>query len=190
MNETFSQVAERLVALRDIMNVTTKEIADYIGISEEDYIEHEKGTLDFSFTFLLKASQCLGVDITDLLTGESPKLSVYSVVKSGKGLPIERRAGFDYESLAFLFKNRDIEVFKVTAKHDPALEKQPIHLSSHKGQEFDYVLSGKLKVQVGGKAEILEPGDSIYYDSSNGHGMIAIGGDCKFIAVVTKTKQD
>ncbi len=190
MNEKFTQIAERLVALRDIMDIGTKEIADYIGISEEEYILHEKGTQDFSFTFLLKASQCLGVDITDLLTGESPKLSVYSVVKKGKGLPIERREGFDYESLAFLFKNRDIEVFSVTAKYDPALEQKPIHLSSHKGQEFDYVLSGKLKVQVGSKTEILEPGDSIYYDSSNGHGMIAVGGNCKFLAVVTKTKKD
>ena len=147
--------------------------------------------MDFSFTFLFKAAQCLGVDITDLLTGESPKLSVYSVVKKGKGLPIERREGFDYESLAYLFKNRDIEVFNVTAKYDSRTENSPIHLSRHKGQEFDYILSGSLKVQVNDKIEVLTEGDSIYYDSGNGHGMIAVGGsDCKFIAVVTKSKKE
>ncbi len=190
MKDSFATIAQRLASLRDIMNVSVKELADAIGISEDEYIEHEKGIIDFPLTFLLKAARCLGVDITDLLTGESPKLSIYSVVKKDKGLPIERRVGFEYSNLAFLFKNRNIEPLKVIAKYDAELENQPIQLSYHKGQEFDYILSGKLKVQVNDKIEILEPGDSIYYDSNYGHGMIAVGGsDCEFIAIVTKIEK-
>ena len=46
-------------------------------------------------------------------------------------------------------------------------------------------MSGSLKVQIGNKVEILNEGDSIYYNSSTPHGMIAIGGkDCVFCAVV------
>ena len=190
MQEMFVGIAERLKALRDIMDISTKEIADYIGISEEEYLEHEKGENDFSFTFLFKASQCLGVDITDLITGESPKLSVYTVVRKNKGLPIERRVGFDYQNLAYLFKAREIETFLVTAKYDSKLENEPIQLSQHKGQEFDYILSGSLKVKINDSVEVLNQGDSIYYDSGNGHGMIATGGeDCTFIAVVTNEKR-
>lgn len=189
MMQEISGIAERLKALRDIMDISTKEIADYIGIPEKEYIEQEKGTQDFSFTFLFKSAQCLGVDITDLLTGESPKLSVYTVVRKGKGLPIERRKGFDYQNLAYLFKNREIEAFYVTAKYDRELEQKPMQLSQHQGQEFDYILSGSLKMTVGGKEEILYEGDSIYYDSGKPHGMIAADGkDCLFLAVLTNEK--
>lgn len=187
MNEKFTAVAERLKGLREIMDIQISDIAEYIGISEEEYIQHEDGNRDFSFTFLLKASQCLGVDITDLLTGESAKLSLYSLVRKNQGLPIERRQGFDYQSLAYMLKNRKIEVFVVTAKYDKVLEENEITLSTHKGQEFDYVLSGSLKVSIDGKTEVLNAGDSIIYDSGKGHGMVAVGGEnCVFLAVVTK----
>ena len=58
-------------------------------------------------------------------------------------------------------------------------------LTTHAGQELDIVIDGKLKVQVGEHYEVLGPGDSIYYDSSTPHGMIAVeGGDCTFYAIV------
>ena len=58
-------------------------------------------------------------------------------------------------------------------------------VTTHAGQECDIVIKGRLKVQVGEHTEILEEGDSIYYDSSTPHGMIAIGGeDCYFYAIV------
>lgn len=187
MKEMFSSIAQRLRGLREIMDISTAEMAEHIGISEEDYIEHEKGGLDFSFTFLFKAAQCLEVDITDILTGESPKLSVYSVVRKNCGLPIKRREGFDYQSLAYLFKNKSIETFLVTAKYSANDENGEIRLSTHAGQEFDYILSGTLKVKINNSIEILNEGDSIIYDSGNGHGMVAAGGcDCIFLAVVTK----
>ncbi|MBR3789429.1 MAG: AMP-binding protein, partial [Clostridia bacterium] len=58
-------------------------------------------------------------------------------------------------------------------------------VTTHAGQELDIVIEGKLKVQVGEHYEILEAGDSIYYDSSTPHGMIAVDGkDCTFYAIV------
>ena len=56
---------------------------------------------------------------------------------------------------------------------------------SHPGQEFDLVLQGSLKVQVGDHTEVLHEGDSIYYNSSLPHGMIAVDGkDCVFLAMI------
>ena len=41
------------------------------------------------------------------------------------------------------------------------------------------------KVQVGEHISVLNPGDSIYYDSGTPHGMVAVGGqDCLFYAIV------
>ena len=60
---------------------------------------------------------------------------------------------------------------------------------SHEGQEFDYVLEGTLKIVLGGNELYLQPGDSIYYDSSLPHVMYAVEGDCRFIAVVINNLQ-
>ncbi len=178
-------IAGRLKGLREMMDISISDMARSTEITEEDYTAHESGEKDFSFTFLLKASKALGVDITDLITGESPKLSLYEVVRKGKGLPIHRREGFDYQHLAYLFKNKMAQPFVVRAKYDSNMEKAPIALSSHEGQELDYVLSGSIKIKVEQHEEILHEGDSIYYDSGKGHGMVAIGGeDAVFIAVV------
>lgn len=191
MMEEIKDVGNRLLDLREILEITPEEMALHIGVDVKDYLAHENGEADFSFTFLFKAAQKLGVDITDLLTGESPRLSTYTLVHKDKGLPIRRRDGFDYQNLAYLFKGRMVEPFLVTAKYDPKLEQQPIELSRHEGQEFDYILSGNLTVQIGEKTEVLGVGDAIYYDASNGHGMIASGGqDCLFLAVVTNTHHE
>ncbi len=70
-------------------------------------------------------------------------------------------------------------------EYNPSQQNKPIHLATHSGQEFDLIISGKLKVQIGNHVEILSEGDSIYYDSSTPHGMIAVDGqDCVFCAVV------
>ena len=49
-----------------------------------------------------------------------------------------------------------------------------------------YVLEGTLKIVLGGNELYLQPGDSLYYDSSLPHVMYAVEGDCRFIAVVIK----
>lgn len=190
MEDKFQEIAQRLKGLREMLEVSVDEMAKAVGVSREVYLAHEDGTCDFSFTFLFKAAQFLNVDITDILTGESPKLSVYTVVREGKGLPIERREEFQYTNLAYLFKNRMVEPFLVTAKYDPEQEQQPIHLSYHEGQEVDYVLKGRLKFRINNSEEILNPGDTVYYDSSNGHGMIAVDGeDAVFLAFVLNPKK-
>ena len=70
-------------------------------------------------------------------------------------------------------------------EYSEELQNKPIHLTKHSGQEFDFVMSGRLKVQIGENVEYLSEGDSIYYNSSTPHGMIAVDGrDCLFVAVV------
>ena len=55
---------------------------------------------------------------------------------------------------------------------------------------MDYILTGRLMVNVGGNVDVLDAGDTIYYDSSQPHGMIAVGGEpCTFLAVVLKPEE-
>lgn len=184
MEEKIIEIAERLKGMRDTLDISAQEMADVTGVTLSDYLQYEAGKKDYSFTFLYKAARRFGIDMTDLITGESPHLSGFSIIRKGEGLPIERRKGFKYQNLAYLFKRRIAEPFLVIAKYDPETAAAPIAMSSHAGQEFDYILSGSLRVQIGDNEVVMREGDTIYYDSGTKHGMVAIDGDCTFMAVV------
>ncbi len=187
MNYSIKEVAERLKGLRDILNVSAEEMCEKTGTSMADYELIEQGEKDFSVTFIYKCAEILGVDIIELLTGENPKLKKYSVVRKGTGLPVKRRESFEYQHLAYLFKNKKIEPFLVIAPYNAEEQDKPISLSVHDGQEFDYIISGTLKLSIDGKEKLLTAGDSIIYDSSAPHGMIAANGEkCEFLAILMK----
>ncbi len=185
MEYNIPEVAQRIRGLREILGISAEDMAKTVGISLKDYLANEAGETDFSFTFLYNCSKKFGVDVMTIITGEEPKLRFYSIVRKGEGLPINRRKGFRYEHLGACFKDKIAEPFLVTAPYREEEQNQEIKLSYHKGQEFDYIISGRLKVALEDHTESLEPGDAIYYNSGHGHGMIATGGeDCVFIAVV------
>jgi len=182
--EQLGLIAFRIRDLRDIAGLTTAQVAQKTGISLEEYEAYETGTRDFSFSHLFNIAEALGVDISDLLTGESPKLHGYVLTRAGQGLKFNRREQYVYHHLAYNFRDKLAEPFIVTVTQDePGAEKQA---HSHEGQEFDYVLEGKLKIVLGGNELYLQTGDSIYYNSSLPHVMYALEGDCRFIAVVVK----
>jgi len=190
MGLNVTEIAERVRSLRESEGYPQQEMADAVGISLDEYVENESGKNDFSFTFLYKCAEKLGVDMIELLTGETPKLTEYTVVRKDKGLPMERRKGFNYFHLASNFKHKTVEPFIVFAPYDGDPQNITIPLSSHEGQEFNYVLEGRLKFRIDGHTEILEPGDSVLYDSGKMHGMIALDKEgCRFIAVVVKKER-
>ena len=181
------EIAERIRGLREMMDMSVEDVAGAVGIAVQEYMECESGKHDFSFTFLYKCADKFGVDIVELLTGENPHLSFYSIVRKGDGLDIKRREGFKYEHLGYRFKSKTAEPFLVTAPYIEAEQTGPIELSTHEGQEFDYILKGTMKAQMEDHMEILQAGDSMYYNSGRGHGMIATGGEeCIFLAIVLK----
>ena len=178
-------IAMRIADLRDISGMSAEQVARKSGVPLEDYLAYETGEKDFSFSHLFNIAETLGVDISDLLTGESPKLRGYILTRAGKGLAFDRRKQYHYQHLAYNFAHKLAEPFIVTVEQDPPGTVKQAH--SHEGQEFDYVLEGYLKMILGGNELLLSPGDSIYYDSSLAHAMYAVEGDCKFIAVVVKS---
>ena len=191
MDENLKEVAGRIRSLREDLDITMQEMAEATGRSVAEYSAQESGEQDLSFSFLYKCAERLAVDVIEIQTGESPHLKGYSLTRANEGLPIRRRAGFEYLHKAPHFRNKQCEPFVVTAPYIEEEQNQPIHLSKHAGQEFDYVLSGKLRFAYENHVEELEPGDCLLYDSGRGHGMIATGGEpCTFIAIVMKPDDD
>ena len=191
MEPNIKEVAGRILALREDLDLTMQEMADATGLSVAEYAAQESGDNDLSFTFLYRCANRFGVDVIELLTGENPHLTGYSLTRAADGLSIKRRAGFEYLHKAPHFRHKLAEPFLVTAPYLEEEQDAPIHLSSHKGQELDFVISGKLRFSYEGRIEELEAGDLVMYDSGRGHGMIATGGEpCKFLAIVLRDPEE
>ena len=179
------EMAQRIKTLREIVGLTTAEMAVKTGVTETEYLACEAGTSDLNFAFLYRCAIALNVDVTDIIEGSSPRLVGYTVTRKGEGQEIQKAHGMEYFNLASSFKNRIAEPLYVIAEYNEQAQNKDIELTTHEGQECDIVVSGTLKVQVGDHVELLNEGDSIYYDSSTPHGMIATGGaDCVFYAIV------
>ncbi len=179
------EMAARIKELREIENLSVAEMAIKTDVSESEYLACENGESDLNFAFIYRCALAFNVDVTSIIEGHSPKLSNYVYTKAGKGQKIEKAHGMTYFNLASAFKNRIAEPLFVHSVYDEEKQHTDIELTTHAGQELDIVIEGKLKVQVGEHYEVLGPGDSIYYDSSTPHGMIAVdGSDCTFYAIV------
>jgi acetyl-CoA synthetase len=175
-------IAERIRELREIEGYSAEKMALETGVSVEEYLSCEAGSSDLNFAFLYRCALALNVDITDIIEGSSPTLTSYTITRNGTGQRIEQAHGMVYYNLAHSFKNRATEPLRVTAMYSPDAE---IEVTTHVGQECDIVLKGSLKIKIGEHTETLSEGDTIYYDSSTPHGMIAVGGqDCIFYAIV------
>ncbi len=180
-----SEIAARIKEMRSIMGWTEAEMAEKTDVTEEAYRIYESGSIDIPFSFIHKCALAFDVEMMELLEGRSARLTSYTVTRKGGGQKTAQEDGIDITNLAPKFRDKIAEPYWVRYEYDPAQQNKPIQLATHSGQEFDLVISGKLKVQIGKHTEILCEGDSIYYDSSTPHGMIAVDGtDCVFVAVV------
>ena len=177
------QIAQRIRELRSIAGLSAPVVAKGIGLDEISYQSYESGSIDIPIGVLYEVAGYFGVELTDILTGESPRLHKYLVVRKGKGIEVERVAAYHYHSLAFNFIHKKAEPFLVEAGASP--EGAPPTLNSHPGQEFDYVLEGRLLVVIDNHELVLEEGDSLFFDSGARHGMKALGGaSARFLAII------
>ncbi len=184
-NPKLVEVGARIREMREISGYSVSDMAALTEVSVEAYQAYEDGLADFPFTFIHKCALAFNIEITDILEGHSAKLSAYTVTRRGQGQITADEKGIRIQNLAPQFKKKLAEPYWVRYSYDEELQHQPIHLIRHSGQEFDVIVSGSLKVQVGEHIEVLNEGDSIFYNSSAPHGMIAAGGkDCVFVAII------
>ena len=183
MDEQIRQIAERLKGLRDALDMTEEEVAADCGLTVDEYRDLESGECDLSISILQKIAHKYGITLDELMFGEEPKMDSYFLTRKGTGISVERVKAYKYELLASGFKHRMADPFIVTIEPKP--EGTPLYFNSHDGQEFQMVIEGRLLVNIDGKELTLEPGDSLYFDSSIPHGLKALDGKhVKFLTLV------
>jgi transcriptional regulator with XRE-family HTH domain len=178
--EHLSKIPGRIRELREVEEISAIDMARDVGIGADDYQKYESGELDIPVSVLYKIAACLGVDATVLLTGEDPRMESAAVCRAGHGVRIERYPGYEFSSLAYNFRGRELEPLLVEL--DPS--RPPAPPVSHAGQEFNYVIEGAVQVTVNRREYVLETGDSIYFDAALPHGQAAVRGPARFITVI------
>ena len=130
----------------------------------------EEGRLVPPLGDVIKLAKALDLKMGYFISGEEGK--AYTIVRrddrkatSRYDLKKEEHYGYGYESLAPHKTDRHMEPFLVTLEPSETEEER----STHDGQEFIFVLQGEMEVRLGEEIHILQPGDSIYYDSTVPH---------------------
>ena len=183
MSETSKEITARVRVLREIEEISSETLAGELGFDPTEYNAWESGEKEFPIGALVEIADRFRVDLSELVTGSTPKLKTFCFTKAGQAPLVSRRPMYSYWNLAYNFHRKKAEPFLVEASRET--EEKPISLNTHPGQEFDYVIEGRLLVSIGDHKVELGPGDCVYYDSTEPHGMKALGGkSARFLAFI------
>ena len=182
MNEYNKDIGNRIKELRELSDISVQDIAQELNVDAKAYTQYETGEVDIPASFIYEIANKFQVDLSLLLTGEESRMSIFDVTRANKGVSVERRKEYNHENLCSKFIHKKAETFLVTV--DP--EKNPIpSWNAHPGQEFNYVLEGTVKIYIHNNEIILNEGDSIFFDSTHRHAMVALNDKpAKFLAVL------
>ena len=182
------RIGEKIKEIRESKGLSLQELSQLTGLSSAILSQIENHLEAPSLGTLLKITKALKVKI-GVFFGKEEKDS-FTIVRKGQGEYVARfaskdgitRYGYTYQSLGIGKANRKMEPFIVTLEEETVKNEKPY---AHDGEEFIYVLEGKIEVTLGENKDILEPGDSIYYDSTIPHLVKSVGKKAVILAVLT-----
>jgi transcriptional regulator with XRE-family HTH domain len=166
--------------LRQERRLTLQELADLIGLSKPLLSQIENDQVTPPLATLLKIAKGLKVGIHFFFEDESDRRKLV-LMRGDQGvasLASRRRPksdapqGYRYRSLAPGIRHKQMEPFLVEFE---LTEWDDRFFYSHEGEEFLYIVAGELEFHFGKEIMRLQPGDSIFYDSSEPHGYVTVG---------------
>jgi len=176
------EIAMRLRGIREVTGFSPEALADVTGVSAQQVVEFESGDKEIPVSYLYEVAKACSVDLTALLTGDEARLQGYSLVRAGQGLSVDRRKAYMYQALAYRFHKPSMEPFLVTV---PPKEESELDFNRHLGEEFIYMLRGRLEVRLGEDIVTLEPHDCLYFSSRTPHAMRSLDGqEAEFLDVI------
>ncbi len=145
--------------------MTLKEVAQELDVSISFLSQIENGKAMPSLATLKKIADALNTTI-GVLVGEDKAASKNPIVREKERRSIkEIGSGLKIEMLATQDPNMQLEPVLFTFAENGSTG----DFSQHFGQEFVFVISGSLEINLDGKKYILNKGDSIYFDSYRPH---------------------
>jgi len=188
----FTVIGNKIQEKRKLENKTLDWLANKTGFTKGYLSKIENGNKIPPLGSLYRISKALDLDISKLFKdSHEQKISSadnykkhYSIVKKNERPAVIRGAttfGYNYNGLAGFSNHSTMQPFLFTF---PKMIKKNIFFE-HEGEEFIFILKGKVEWHIGYEKFILNPGDSLYLDSKIPHKGRAINGDATALVVVS-----
>jgi len=158
---------------------TIQEVADSCGLSKSMISKIENSKTIPSVATLVKIAQTLGTSISNLLEHEGWAKAIVTTRKEAEAKLVSTEKGYLIFPYASEFHEKKMQPFLFVARKGEVVP----HLLSHEGEEFIFIVEGTMKMQVGDAEYILKTGDSLYFNSSQKHGIVPVTDEVTYIDV-------
>jgi len=158
--------------LRHKKQITLHDLAAKTGLPRSVLEEIESGDVVPPVATLLKLAKVFNVGMASFFEEEAPDTKI-SVTRSGERARIKRRPHHHEGEVDYIYES--LETHKADKHMEPLLvDFQPLEtgdmvFTNHEGEEFIYVLEGRLEFRTDDRVEILLPGDALYFESEINH---------------------
>ncbi|BCA78631.1 cupin domain-containing protein [Desulfuromonas sp. AOP6] len=170
------QIGLKIRRMRQERRMTLQDLAEGTGLSKPLLSQIENEQVIPPLATLLRISKAFKVEIHTFFQEEGDTEKCI-LVRAGESRQLRQwskhgdpRPPYSYHSLAYGKKNRHLEPFVVEFEARQWRDDLQVN---HDGEEFLFLLEGQLEFRYGDQVMQLNPGDSVYYDSSEPHGYIA-----------------
>ncbi|MTE22341.1 helix-turn-helix domain-containing protein [Streptomyces sp. TRM43335] len=174
-------IAPHLRDLRKRSGLTLETAARRLGLSPAHLSRLETGQRQPSLPLLLALARAYGTTVSNLL-GETPP-ERDRVIRGGR-VEAAEAGGWVYRQAGG--SRRAMQALRV---HVPPGAQSDL-VRAHAGEEWLYVLAGRLALFLGREEHVLEPGDSAHYDSLTPHRISAVppgGADLLFVHTLMRS---
>ena len=145
--------------------MTLDDLARSVGLSKSALSQIESGRIDPSLDTLRRLAQALKITLASLF--ETTAAVDNRVVRRNQRKVFHIPSNhLRYELLSPDLVGKRVEFLRVEFDRGPAEKSQPY---THEGEEYGFVIRGRIEVFVDGATYILGPGDSIFFPASAPH---------------------
>ncbi|MFC1822008.1 helix-turn-helix domain-containing protein [Thermodesulfobacteriota bacterium] len=172
-------IGKKFLKLRRVKKLTLKNIANDTGLNPQYISQVEKGEVMPPVSVILQLSRALEIDSGVLLREEKTRTG------QQKNEDFQRRTeDYTYANLTPEAQQKHLKAFKIF------IDPKSVHKGvgyQHVGEEFVYVLEGKIEVMVGENRNVLKQGESLHFNSSIVHRLRNLGSEKAHLLVVLYT---
>jgi transcriptional regulator with XRE-family HTH domain len=178
LNADLVKLGTRLRKLREERGWRLEDLAERTGLSRPYLSRLESGERQPSLTALFSVAQAYGVTFASLF--EPEPVVENGVLIRGSESPLQRGNGLLYTNLSKGSWAFNLQPLKILV---PA-ERGEGELYQHEGEQWLYVLNGRLSLKIAEEELFLEPGDAAHFDADKPHRLTALDGrDAELILV-------
>jgi transcriptional regulator with XRE-family HTH domain len=171
LEQVLSTLGMQLKTLRNSRGWTLEQLSSRSELSEPYLSRLESGMRQPSLAALLTLARVYGIPLAELLGDSEPRSSRCAITRAGGNLP-RAGNGLKYRLLSGGAELTDLQAFEVTLPFGRDINK----FNHHEGEEWLYILEGRLGLVFGDEEHWLETGDSVHFDARIGHRLVTAKG--------------